>query len=297
VSHDEGDFTEKEAGSRYGLLRNAVSSARSGIKKSYNKSTLVKDRAPKSLQKSLGRAGAARAWKGYQQQSHNSGGIDSLLTYPLQYAAEKVVGKAKVSKAVWKHVHGPALRADMAAGEVLSKIPLVGKTLFTQKDVVPISKTMHREVKRYSALAPLTKTVGVATPLIVAYQLDKGFRAVTNKSPHKEESQMKDSHLREKVASVMLHLQDVNKEHEKRAHALKVLYKQAELGYVRMPQNYEEIEEKLASLVKEDLVVLEKALELAGGSEKLGELGSLDHKSSGRSPVEQFQAAILGEEN
>lgn len=255
------------------------------------------EQAPDAYRATAGK-GANRAWAGQKQMSSDSnGGIDSLIAYPFQLIAGKIFGKKKVHDTAWKYVNGPALRADTAAGGVLAKIPGIGKSLFHVKEKVHVGNGMYQEVTRPSALGPLNKSMAFAQPLILAHGVNQAMEGVKKMRSGTNDSQKKDSHLREKVASVMLHLQDVNREHEKRAHALKVLYKQAELGYVRMPQNYEEIEEKLASLVKEDLVVLEKALELAGGSEKLGELGSLDHKSSGRSPVEQFQAAILGEEN
>jgi hypothetical protein len=106
---------------------------------------------------------------------------------------------------------------------------------------------------------------------------------------------MNDQDVREKAASVMLHLHEQNKEHEKRGQVLKYLYKRAELGYDVLPRTWSELETKLATLVTEDLVVLEKALELAGANIKLGELDSRDPKAAVNS-AEKFQADILGEE-
>lgn len=248
-------------------------------------------KAPKAFSDAVGK-GADRLWNGYRK--HGPEGVDSLLAWPFQFAAEKIFGKNRVHDAAWKYINEPALKADTVLGGAASKLPVVGG-LFKVKEKVHVGGNIYREVERPSVTGPATKTMAFATPLIVAHQLNKGLDALKKHRKQKEESKMKDSHLREKVASVMLHLHDRNKEHEKRAHALKVLFKQAELGYVRMPQSYGELEEKLASLVNQDLVVLEKALELAGGNEKLGELGSVDPKSA-RSLAEQFQAAILGDE-
>lgn len=78
--------------------------------------------------------------------------------------------------------------------------------------------------------------------------------------------------LLKQASEKMLILNDQNKKHEKRAHALRLLYRQAELGYGQVPQDYSELEEKIASLLNQDLMVLEKALELSGGRMMLGEL-------------------------
>lgn len=252
----------------------------------------VLTKAPKAFADAVGKR-ADRLWNSYK--NHGTDGIDSIIAWPLQAIGGAVVGKEKAKDFAWKYVNEPAMRADTVLGGAASKIPLIGG-MFKVKEKVHLGGGLYKEVQRPSVMGPATNAVQFATPLIVAHQMNKGLDGLKKIRKQKEESKMKDSHLREKVASAMLHLHDRNREHEKRAHALKVLFKQAELGYVRMPQSYGELEEKLASLVNQDLLVLEKALELAGGNEKLGELGSVDLKSS-RSPAEQFQAAILGDEN
>ena len=105
---------------------------------------------------------------------------------------------------------------------------------------------------------------------------------------------MVNQQLREKVAHTMLHLHKQNKEHEKRAQATKLLYKQAELGFIELPRSFDEFQVKLASLMKEDLAVVEKAMEYTGGVMKLGELDSTDTSRS-QNATEAFQAAIIGE--
>jgi hypothetical protein len=231
---------------------------------------------------------AQRAWDAYREKAMTSGGgADSLLLYPAQFAAEKMLGKERVRNRMWKAVGAPALRADTAVGRVLEKTPLVGKKLFRVKEMVPWGKGLHREVERSSALGPLTKARDIAAPIIVGAGLEKGVRAMTKKKDSED-----GQHIREKAASVMLHLHQENRGHEKRADALRLLYKQVELGYGQLPQSFGELNEKLASLVKEDLGVLEKALELAGGNLKFGELGSKDNSIAG-TPAEKFQADLL----
>ena len=102
-----------------------------------------------------------------------------------------------------------------------------------------------------------------------------------------------DSQLRKQAAQKMLQLHTENKEHEKRAYALRLIYKQAELGFGDVPRTYSELEEKLASLIKQDLNVVEKALELTGGNLKLGELDRSDPREM--NATDTFQASILNE--
>lgn len=253
------------------------------------------ERAPKSFAASVDTQNPQRAWQGYKAQANKSGGgPESLLLYPAQFAAEKMLGKDRVRNALWKYVGAPALAADTAAGNVLSKTPLVGKRLFRVKETIPWEGKLHREIERSSALGPLVKARDIAEPLIVGVGLEKGMKHLTKGTSQSNESSAQDQKLREKVASVMLQLHKKNREHEKRAHAERIFWKQVECGMEQPPESYGELQMKLASLVTEDLKVLEKAVELAGGQMKLGELdhGSRD-AAQGLAPDEKFQADLL----
>lgn len=92
----------------------------------------------------------------------------------------------------------------------------------------------------------------------------------------------------------MLELHQENKGHKKWAHALRLIYKQAEMGHGDIPKDYSELQEKVAALMTEDLRVVEKALELTGGAIKLGELHSQD-RAAPKSANEQFEVSIIGE--
>lgn len=248
---------------------------------------------PHFFRKGISEKDYRRVVAGYRHQ----GGIqESLAAFLPMLAADKVFGKRRTRNAVWKYVNGPALYADTALGNVARKTPLVGKHLFTVKEKVPWGKNTFKEIERSSALGPLVKVRKVVQPIAVGVGLEKGVKNVREAiSAAKERDQMNsDQELREKVASTMLRLDSEVKGHTKRAHALRLLYKQAELGVGHVPQSYGELEEKLASLLNQDLVVYEKALELAGGSIKLGELSSSDMKNL--NALEQFQAAVLGDD-
>lgn len=253
------------------------------------------NRIPKSFAKGIDTKNVERAWQGYKSQAtEGGGGAESLLLFPAQFAAEKMFGKDRVRNAIWKHISGPALAADTAVGNVLRKTPLVGDRLFRVKENIPWKGKLHREVMRSSALGPITKARDIATPIIVGVGLEKGMKHLTNRPSQSPESSAQDQNLREKVASVMLRLHQKNREHEKRAQAERIFWKQVERGLEQPPESYSELQSKLASLVNEDLKVLEKAVELAGGTMKLGELdGSSRDAGQGLTPSEKFQADLL----
>jgi hypothetical protein len=262
-------------------------------------SILAKSPMPEGYAKGIHGADPHKAYEGHLRQVLH-GGDGSILLWPIKALAEKAIGGSKgiekVRGAAWKYIHRPALRADIAAGRVAEKVPLVGKSLFRMKESVPWGppgEGLHKEILRSSALAPLAKARDIAEPILVGVGLEKGLKKLRDwktQSPN-----MDDQNLREKAASVMLHLHEKNEEHEKRGHALRVLFKKAELGYETLPKTFSELDTKLAALVTEDLVVLEKALELAGGNLKLGELDRRDPEAAANS-AEKFQAAILGDE-
>ena len=101
--------------------------------------------------------------------------------------------------------------------------------------------------------------------------------------------------IRKLAAQKMLQLDSKLKEHEKRAYALKLIYKQAEMGYGEVPRSYSELQQKIASLLNQDLKVVEKALELTGGNMKLGELDRTSDPSAPKNADETFQASILNQ--
>jgi len=252
--------------------------------------------APRGFSKGIhGAEDANRIWHAYRHQGIK-GGDESLLLWPFKALGSKIfLKKAKrvLRNVGWNTFGAPALRADTYLGSKLEKIPGIGKSLFRVKEDVPWGRGMKKEVVRSSALAPLAKARDVAEPILGGVGLEKGIKKL--KTIGQPEASSQDQQLREKVASVMLSLHEKNKGHEKRAHAERLLFKQVEMGLMQSPQSHSELETKLAALVTEDLVVLEKALELTGGNVKLGEL-SLADPSAAVSPVEKFQATILGNE-
>lgn len=210
---------------------------------------------------------------------------------------------------MWKYVSRPALKADTWLGSQARKVPGM-KGLFTAKEQIPLGGGLHKDIERASALAPLAKARNIAVPIVAGIGIEKGIKDISSKlkgdglaeppgnyAMMNHEDLQKAAHsldtaeLREKVASAMLQLHGKNKEHEKRAQATRLLFKQSELGLTSLPSTYDEFEQKLASLVGQDLAVLEKALELTAGNMKLGELTGSSFEAHDAAAT--FQADVL----
>jgi len=91
----------------------------------------------------------------------------------------------------------------------------------------------------------------------------------------------------------MLQLHSENKRHTKQAQALKLVFRQAELGLGELPRSYGELQEKVASLCNQDLSILEKAVELSMGNTSFGSVHNNDLQDMNSS--QQFLATMLGE--
>lgn len=250
-------------------------------------------KVPKAFAAGVSEPDKVKAFKGYRAKAMRNG-TDSFALFIPQLIAEKALGKKKVRKAFWKYLDEPALRADTAAGNLLAKTPVIGRA-FKVKEQVPWGKGLHKDIERSSALGPLSKLRDISEPIAVGVGLERGIHKIKEIAKGHREGAMHDpdKDLRVKVASTMLRLNRETKEHTKRAHALRLIYKQAESGQGVLPQTYSELETKLASLLTQDLDVLEKAMELNLGSVKLGELAQPDGRAL--NPTEQFQATILGQ--
>jgi hypothetical protein len=243
--------------------------------------------------------------RGYERAAAEAGPESFLADTVSLFLPKKV--KESIKRNTWKYVSKPTMLADVHAGEAMRKIPGM-RGLFTLKEKVPLGEGLHKEVERASALAPLVKIRNIAVPIVAGIGIEKGIKDISEKikarrtNPSGDYGMMNtdfqkasqaiyDVSLREKIASTMLQLHEQNKGHEKRAQAVKLLYKQAELGLTAIPTTYGEFEQKIASLVGQDLAVLEKALELTAGDVKLGELSGSEPDK--RDAVATFQADVL----
>ena len=98
---------------------------------------------------------------------------------------------------------------------------------------------------------------------------------------------------KKQAAEKLLYLHGENKKHVKQAQALRLLYKQAEMGLCEVPGSYSELMEKLSALCNQDLNVLEKAIELSTGNFSFGTIAASDPQNLNSS--QQFLASMLDE--
>lgn len=243
--------------------------------------------------------GPGKAKKYRQMQESVGTSTESLLGDIVKWPVEKLVGKERVQKALWKGYKKPSLHADIALGRGLQKIP-GAKNLFTQKEWVRAGPGKKELVERASALAPIGKLRKLTEPVIMGLGTEQAIKAF---KPEQKKTAMdkkvfldkiaRDKKLREKAASLMLSLADENRGHRKRAHATRLFYRQVELGQEELPRSYSAFQQKVASLMKnEDLKVLEKALEIVGRNDNIGEISNAFQPGS-LNASESFQAAIL----
>lgn len=276
-----------------------------------------------------------RVGKGYRQKAVESGTDSLVLSLPGWLTKGNT--KKKVQEFMADNVSMPITKADTALGAKASKIPgtgslfkikekvpvspsMVGRKMTKVKNkgskLGPAPKKgnkIYEEVERPSIIAPATKTMNVAVPFAGAYTIDKQLGKLMDKNKDNQDSQKTASVVErvslEKTAAVKLakelirlkgetsKLAQANTNHEKRAKAEKLVYKQASMGLVEYPKSYEDLQEKVASLENQDLDVLEKALELNLGDVSMGKVASDNSYTLPTTPEEQFAANLMDDES
>jgi len=102
--------------------------------------------------------------------------------------------------------------------------------------------------------------------------------------------------LHKLAAKRMLQLLEENRHHTKQARAIELVFKQAEAGLGPLPRNYSELREKVASLLSQDLNIVEKALDLTTMGSSFGQVDrTSDVSAGGGKPEDAFQSAVLGD--
>ncbi len=219
-----------------------------------------------------------------------------FLLAPLNWGAKKIFGAKKVNKAVYENFQKPLAALDIGTGQILQKglgkITKRGKHTFADKRVLQMKKAKGASSggKEYyipSGLAPVKKISAFALPTLGAMKAEellKGKQTMDNRI-------IKEADLK-KTAEM---LDGLNKERnilKKEAKATELLYKQAELGQIKMPATFAEYQEKVAELLGKNLEVVEEAIKIASSSEN--ELGGLDTQTRvGSDPRTAFQQSIL----
>lgn len=242
--------------------------------------------------------------RGYAQQAKETG-MDSIMMMPIN-----LIGGDKAKNWVAKNIAMPALKADTAVGSAANKLTskvTPFKKVFKINEKVPVGGKMYRQVERESLTAPVAKASRIIFPFAGAAALDKqvreGFSQDNSKMQKKAESSI--FVKMEKTSAVKLakevfrlseenqKLASDNQEYFQKERATQLLFKQAQMGLIDMPASYEELQEKVASLAKEDLDIVEKAMSLQIGDTGIGKIGGLSSQAVPSTPEEEFFIGML----
>jgi hypothetical protein len=210
-----------------------------------------------------------------RRAAYSGEGGGSLFAWPFLAGARKIKGKEAVNRALYERYHRPLKNVDEKLGRLLER-ELGTKKLFRQVDVLPTRRTMGRAKHRaliqhetHSATAPLTKAVGVISPLAatlyVAEKLDKRGR---EKMASSTEQRVEDKDVLLKEAADALEMA------QKRDEAVKLAFQMVERGKVAPFGSYGEFQEKVASLMQKDLRVVEEALDMDVDMPDFGKVAS-----------------------
>lgn len=204
-------------------------------------------------------------------------GTGSLFLWPALATARKLKGEKKVNKWLYENLHRPLKNVDEKAGAFLER-ELDAKKLFRQVDVLPTGRRMGRgkhpklmQHETTSATAPISKAVKFVTPLAAtmyaADLLDKqdGGRHMSD-NQEKTAAESKDDLLKEAASALDLA--------QRREDAIKLAFALVEKGKVPVFENYDELMDKVASLLEKDLRVVEAALDMDATMPDFGKVAS-----------------------
>lgn len=212
-----------------------------------------------------------------RRQAFKDEGAGSLFAWPILAAARKLKGKERVNRALYDKYHRPLKNIDERLGRLLER-ELGTKKLFRQVDVLPTRRTMgkgkHRaliEHETYSATAPITKAVKIVSPLAAtmyaANLLDKtGGDRMAAEEQTDTMGEDKDSLLKEAADALDLA--------ERREEAIKLAFAMVERGKVPPFETYDELTEKVASLLEKDLRVVEEAMQMDADMANFGKVAA-----------------------
>ena len=209
---------------------------------------------------------------------------------PLAWGAKKILGSKKVDKAVWKYFQAPIVKADVALGEQaqrLSKAMGGSGKLFSEAKVLPMSKargkfTGGKEVLVPSFVAPAGKAGKIVIPMLGMMKAEELLKKEKKMDQPKNITQADLT----KTAEMLESLKGQRDDFEKKAHATKLLFKQAELGQIVFPKSHDDFEEKVAKLMHKDLNVVEEAIKMAAASEELvNTFGGLSSQKATDNPM------------
>jgi hypothetical protein len=216
-------------------------------------------------------------------------GGGSLFAWPVLALARKIKGKEKVNRALYEHYHRPLKNIDEKAGKFLAR-QLEAPNLFRQVDVLPTGRKMGGnraliEHETHSATAPIAKASKVVAPIAASLYLSNllGGKEAGEKmaSSNETETPLEDKNtLLKEAAAALDHAQRL-------VDAEKLAFALVERGKIPPFQSYEDFHTKVASLMTEDLRVVEKAIEMDASMADFGKVAE-DSASNVKDPTAAF---------
>jgi len=211
-------------------------------------------------------------------------GTGSIFAWPVQAIARKLKGKSKVDKALYEKLHRPLLNVDEKSGRLLEK-EFGTKRLFRQVDVLPTGRKIGGqraliEHERHSATAPLSKVVKAVTPLAaIMYASNLMSKQSQTKTADAQETTGKEALLNKAAAA----LEQVHVRQE----AEKLAFEMVETGRIPPFQDFDQFEQKVASLMEKDIEVVREALQIESPAADFGKLAEANGPS-GDTPEAAF---------
>lgn len=199
-------------------------------------------------------------------------GGGSLFAWPVLGIARKVKGKEKVEDFLYSKYHRPLKNVDEKLGRLLEK-ELGTKKLFRQVDVIPTTRTMgkgkhpvHINHETHSATAPVTKAAKIVAPIAATLFLSEKLSKHGEDQMLNQEDKSSSELLKEAADALDL-------EHRRKS-ATKLAFQMVERGKIPAFASFEELEEKVASLLTKDLRVVQEALEIDVDMPDFGKVAS-----------------------
>jgi hypothetical protein len=199
--------------------------------------------------------------------------------------ARKLKGKERVNRALYQHWHRPLKNIDERVGKALNKeFPGV----FRQVDVLPTGRRIGGspaliEHETASATAPIAKASKMVTPLLAAVALSNIADKLEKGAKVAHSEQAPDSKELLKLAA------DQIEALETREQAIKLAFEMIERGKCPPFRSYDELQEKVASILEKKPEVVAEALELDLAK---NDLGSLSEKTAAPSMKEDAVSAF-----
>ena len=215
-------------------------------------------------------------------------GLSSLFAWPVKAIAKKVIGPKKFQAGLYEKYHRPLKNLDERAGKQLSK-SFGTRNLFRQVDLLPTGRKIGKnpvllEHGTYSATAPVGKVTKMTTPVMAGlYAADKLYPI-----PKEPQVSTRKEHLLKQAS-------DALEQAGQREEAIKVAFEMIERGKIPAFQNFDELNEKVASLLTKDLSVVREALEIDGDMADFGKVAHEHPSSDGMSADEAFVHRIASE--